>query len=376
MSDNAKIKLGEYKSEFPQLKEVIQHIRRHFDIEQKQERLKEITELEALEGFWEDAENAAKVQKEKSLLNQTVNKYLNVATMFDDFEALCEFVDAGDDSSIVEAVEVYEQLKPALEEAEQQALLSEETDPNNAIVSINAGAGGTESCDWASMLFRMLTRWAEQNNYKVSIMDHQDGDSAGLKSVTFMVNGDFAYGNLKSETGIHRLVRISPFDSNARRHTSFASVYVSPEIDDNIEIEILDKDIRIDVYRSGGAGGQSVNTTDSAVRITHLPTNIVVTCQNERSQLQNKETAFKVLRSRLYEKALEEKRAQDALNEADKKEIGWGSQIRSYVLHPYKMVKDHRTNFESGNAEKVLDGDLNGFMKSYLQWTHNATEQA
>jgi peptide chain release factor 2 len=296
--------------------------------------------------------------------------------MFDDFEALCEFVDAGDDSSIVEAVEVYEQLKPALEEAEQQALLSEETDPNNAIVSINAGAGGTESCDWASMLFRMLTRWAEQNNYKVSIMDHQDGDSAGLKSVTFMVNGDFAYGNLKSETGIHRLVRISPFDSNARRHTSFASVYVSPEIDDNIEIEILDKDIRIDVYRSGGAGGQSVNTTDSAVRITHLPTNIVVTCQNERSQLQNKETAFKVLRSRLYEKALEEKRAQDALNEADKKEIGWGSQIRSYVLHPYKMVKDHRTNFESGNAEKVLDGDLNGFMKSYLQWTHNATEQA
>lgn len=288
--------------------------------------------------------------------------------MFEDFEALCEFADEGDAESISEANELFEKMKLALEEAEQQSLLSEETDPNNAILSINAGAGGTESCDWASMLFRMLTRWAEQHQYKVQVMDHQDGDSAGLKSVTFMVTGDFAFGNLKSETGIHRLVRISPFDSNARRHTSFASVYVSPEVDDNIEIEIQDKDIRIDVYRSGGAGGQSVNTTDSAVRITHLPTNIVVTCQNERSQLQNKETAFKVLRSRLYERAMEEKRAKDAENEANKKEIGWGSQIRSYVLHPYKMVKDHRTNFESGNAEKVLDGDLDGFMKSYLQW--------
>ncbi len=288
--------------------------------------------------------------------------------MFDDFDALCEFVAEGDSESAVEAVNVFEQLKPALEAAEQQSLLSEETDPNNAIVSINAGAGGTESCDWASMLYRMITRWAEQHSYKVSVMDVQDGDAAGIKSVTFMVSGDYAYGKLKSETGIHRLVRISPFDSNARRHTSFASVYVSPEVDDNIEIEIQDKDIRIDVYRSGGAGGQSVNTTDSAVRITHHPSGIVVTCQNERSQLQNKETAFKVLRSRLYEKAMEEKRAKDAENEANKKEIGWGSQIRSYVLHPYKMVKDHRTNYESGNAEKVLDGDLDGFMKSYLQW--------
>jgi peptide chain release factor 2 len=288
--------------------------------------------------------------------------------MFDDFEALCEFADDGDDDSVTEALEVYDHLKPALEEAEQQSLLSEETDPNNAIISINAGAGGTESCDWASMLHRMLTRWAEQGKFKVSVMDHQSGDSAGLKSVTFMVTGDFAYGNLKSESGIHRLVRISPFDSAARRHTSFASVFVSPEIDDNIEVEINDKDIRIDVYRSGGAGGQSVNTTDSAVRITHFPTNIVVTCQNERSQLQNKETAFKVLRSRIYEKILEEKRAEAAEVEANKKEIGWGSQIRSYVLHPYKMVKDHRTSFESGNADKILDGDLDGFMKAYLQW--------
>ena len=304
--------------------------------------------MEALEGFWEDATIAAKIQKEKSILAQAVNKYQKVATMFDDFEALNEFAEDGDEDSVSEAIDVFENLKPALEQAEQQSLLSEETDPNNAIISINAGAGGTESCDWASMLFRMVTRWSEQHGFKLSIMDHQDGDSAGLKSVTFMVNGDYAYGNLKSETGIHRLVRISPFDSNARRHTSFASIYVSPELDDNIEIDIQDKDIRIDVYRSGGAGGQSVNTTDSAVRITHHPSGIVVTCQNERSQLQNKEQAFKVLRSRLYEKAMEEKRAEAAETEANKKEIGWGSQIRSYVLHPYKMVKDHRTNFESG----------------------------
>lgn len=246
--------------------------------------------------------------------------------------------------------------------------MSEETDPNNAIISINAGAGGTESCDWASMIHRMITRWAESKSYKVDVMDHQYGDSAGIKSVTFMVNGDFAYGNLKSETGIHRLVRISPFDSAARRHTSFCSVFVSPEIDDSIEIDIQDKDIRIDVYRSGGAGGQSVNTTDSAVRITHHPSGIVVTCQNERSQLHNKETAFKVLRSRLYDKAMEERRAEKAETEANKKEIGWGSQIRSYVLHPYKMVKDHRTNEESGNAAKVLDGDLDSFMKAFLKW--------
>lgn len=339
-----------------------------FDIDQKKDRLVEISELESLDGFWEDAANAAKIQKEKSILSQSVNKYENVSTMFEDFEALCEFVDDGDVESADEAVQVFENLKPALEEAEQQSLLSEETDPNNAIISINAGAGGTESCDWASMLHRMITRWCEQAGLKVSTMDVQAGDTAGLKSVTFMASGDYAYGNLKSETGIHRLVRISPFDSNARRHTSFASVFVSPEIDDNIEIEIADKDIRIDVYRSGGAGGQSVNTTDSAVRITHHPSGIVVTCQNERSQLQNKETAFKVLRSRLYEKAMEEKRAEAAETEANKKEIGWGSQIRSYVLHPYKMVKDHRTNFESGNAEKVLDGDLDSFMKSFLQW--------
>tara|TARA_B100001971_G_scaffold129103_1_gene118988 strand:- start:22656 stop:23657 length:1002 start_codon:yes stop_codon:yes gene_type:complete len=325
--------------------------------------------METLPGFWEDADAAAKIQKEKSILQEVTNKYDKVKEKFEEFEILAEYAKEGDKDSLNEALELFPTLESSLHDLEQQSLLSEEMDPNNAIVSINAGAGGTESCDWASMLFRMLTRWCEARGFKTQLLDVQDGDSAGIKSATFTVSGNYAYGLMKSESGIHRLVRISPFDSNARRHTSFASVFVSPEVDEDIEIEIQDKDIRIDVYRSGGAGGQSVNTTDSAVRITHHPSGIVVTCQNERSQLQNKMQAMKVLRSRLYEKALEEQRAQKAEEEANKKEIGWGSQIRSYVLHPYKMVKDHRTNFESGNAEKVLDGDLDGFMKSYLEWS-------
>lgn len=325
--------------------------------------------METLPGFWEDSDAAAKIQKEKSLLQEVTTKYENVKEKFEEFEILAEYAKDGDKDSLSEALNLFPTLEEALKDLEQQSLLSEEMDPNNSIVSINAGAGGTESCDWASMLFRMITRWCDSKGFKYQVLDVQDGDSAGIKSATFTVTGNYAYGLMKSESGIHRLVRISPFDSNARRHTSFASVFVSPEVDEDIEIEIEDKDIRIDVYRSGGAGGQSVNTTDSAVRITHHPSGIVVTCQNERSQLQNKMQAMKVLRSRLYEKALEEQRAEKAEQEANKKEIGWGSQIRSYVLHPYKMVKDHRTNFEAGNAEKVLDGDLDGFMKSYLEWS-------
>lgn len=325
--------------------------------------------MEGMEGFWDDADGAAKVQKEKSVLQSVVNTWSQLKEYYDEFEVLCEFADDGDEASASEANEIVENFLDAFAKAEQKVLLSDEVDPNNAIVNINAGAGGTESCDWASILFRMLTRWAESKNFKVEVLDVQDGDSAGIKSATFTVTGDFAYGLMKSETGVHRLVRISPFDSAARRHTSFASVFVSPEIDDNIEIDIQDKDLRIDVYRSGGAGGQSVNTTDSAVRITHLPTNTVVTCQNERSQLQNKIQAMKVLRSRLYELEMEKKRAAQAEAEANKSEIGWGAQIRSYVLHPYKLVKDHRTNFEQGNAEKVLDGDLDGYMDAFLRWS-------
>lgn len=280
-----------------------------------------------------------------------------------------EFAETEDDqSSADEGIVVYSSFLEAFLKTEQKVLLSEEVDPNNAIISINSGAGGTESCDWAAMLYRMLTRWAESKKMKVQVLDVQDGDAAGIKSATFTVTGSYAYGFMKSETGVHRLVRISPYDSAARRHTSFASVFVSPEIDDDIEIDIQDKDIRIDVYRSGGAGGQSVNTTDSAVRITHNPSGIVVTCQNERSQLHNKTQAMKVLRSRLFDLEMEKKKAKEAAQEATKKEIGWGAQIRSYVLHPYKLVKDHRTNFEMGQAEKVLDGDLDKFMDAFLRW--------
>jgi len=324
--------------------------------------------MEAMEGFWDDSDNAAKVQKEKSLLQDVVTTYSSLKELSDEFDILVEY-SSEDPASGVEAIETFQKFKEKFSKAEQKVLLSEEVDPNNAIVNINSGAGGTESCDWASMLYRMIVRWADSKGFKANTIDFQDGDGAGIKSATVVIEGPFAYGLLKSESGVHRLVRISPFDSNARRHTSFASIYVSPEIDDDIEIEINDSDLRIDVYRSGGAGGQSVNTTDSAVRITHNPTGVVVTCQNERSQLQNKMQAMKVLRSRLYELEMEKKREADAEAEASKRKIEWGSQIRSYVLHPYKMVKDHRTAFESSQAEKTLDGDLDGFMDAFLRWS-------
>jgi peptide chain release factor 2 len=340
-----------------------------FDIERKVARKKEISELESLDGFWNDTTNAAKIQKEKAVLETVTKSYFELKEMIEEFEMLNEYA-LGENSSeyAANAIELFSHLGEKVDEAEQKVLLAEELDPNNAIVTINAGAGGTESCDWAGMLHRMVTRWAETHKFKVAVQDYQYGDSAGIKSLTMTINGPYAFGLLKSESGIHRLVRISPFDSNARRHTSFAAISVVAEVDDDIEIEVLDKDLRIDVFRSGGAGGQSVNTTDSAVRITHLPTGIVVNCQNERSQLQNKMQGMKILKSRLYERAMEEKRAKQDAVEAAKKDNSWGSQIRSYVLHPYKMVKDHRTGFTSGTPDKVLDGDLDDFIKKFLQW--------
>jgi len=339
-----------------------------FDVDRKQNRLKEISELEALDGFWNDSANATKIQKERSLIEEVLKLYLKIKNLSDDFEVLMEMSEAGDEASAREALELFPKLQEALTEAEKKALLADELDPNNAIVTINAGAGGTESCDWAGMLLRMIQRWSESKGFKAQVMDFQYGDSAGIKSATLLIQGNYAFGLLKSESGVHRLVRISPFDSNARRHTSFASIFVSAEVDDTIEIEVNDKDLRVDVYRSGGAGGQSVNTADSAVRLTHLPTGIVVACQNERSQIQNRAMAMKILKSRLYDLELQKRReAQDKI-ESGKKEIAWGSQIRSYVLHPYKLVKDHRTGYTSSQAETVLDGDLDEFMKSFLQW--------
>ncbi len=328
--------------------------------------------MESMTGFWDNNDAAAKIQKEKSVLESVVNVYSALQELYDEFEILLEYAEVDQDQeSAEEAHLIVDHFLVKFQEAEQKILLSEETDPNNAIVTINSGAGGTESCDWANMLLRMIIRWSDRKKFKASVLSVHEGDSAGIKSATLSIEGSYAYGLLKSESGVHRLVRISPFDSNARRHTSFASIFISPEVDDDIEIEILDKDIRIDVYRSGGAGGQSVNTTDSAVRITHFPSGLVVTCQNERSQLQNKLQATKVLKSRLYEVEMEKKREEKALQESGKKEIGWGAQMRSYVLHPYRMVKDHRTNFEIGNADKVLDGDLDGFMDAFLRWSVN-----
>lgn len=296
-----------------------------------------------------------------------MNGFLHLERSFNDAETLFQLSqEMNDADSLKEAGELTTGLTKLFDEAEFRKLLAEEADSKNAIVTINAGAGGTESQDWAQMLFRMIQRWAQDKGFKVSIMDALMGEEAGIKSATLTIAGPYAYGLLKSEAGVHRLVRISPYDSNARRHTSFSSVFVTPEIDDDFEVVLNPADIRVDVYRAGGKGGQGVNTTDSAVRLTHGPSGIVVTCQQERSQIKNKDLAMKVLRSRLYERHLEEERKKMAAIEDSKKDIAWGSQIRSYVLHPYKMVKDHRTGHVVPVAEKVLDGDLDGFMKAFL----------
>ena len=274
--------------------------------------------------------------------------------------------DEEDESVLDEIKKDIDTLEVAVRESELKMMLGSEEDSRNAILTIHSGAGGTEAQDWSQMLLRMYLRWSERRGYKTEIIDFQPGDEAGVKSVTFTISGDYAYGYSKAEVGIHRLVRISPFDTGKRRHTSFASVFVYPEVDNNADVDIEEKDLRIDTYRSSGAGGQHVNKTDSAVRITHIPTSIVVQCQNERSQHKNKAMALKVLRSRLYEMKLREQREKKEEMNKTKKQIAWGSQIRSYVLHPYRMIKDHRTNLEVGNVDRVLDGDIDGFIEAYL----------
>lgn len=285
----------------------------------------------------------------------------------EDLEAAIELAEAGDDDYLAEAETVLATIKKDLAVVESQSLLSGELDSNSAIVSINAGAGGTESCDWAQMLLRMYLRYAERHGWKTEIYDILDGDSAGIRNATFEVDGEFAFGLLKAENGVHRLVRISPYDSNARRHTSFASVFVTPVVDDTIEIEINPADLRVDTFRSSGAGGQHVNKTDSAIRITHMPTGIVVACQTQRSQHQNRDQAMKLLRSALYEREMAERRKIQDAQEAAKSDISFGHQIRSYVLHPYQLVKDHRTDFESHSPSEVLDGELDPFINCFLE---------
>jgi len=333
-------------------------------------------ELTSRPDFWNDAENAQKVLKARMVMEKDVNAWESLERQARDIRELIELgAEEADEATLAEVGAMNLELEAGVSAAEFRRMLSGEHDFSGSFVSINAGAGGTESQDWAEMLLRMYLRYCEKKGWKTEITDYQGGEEAGVKGVTFAVTGDFAYGYLKAEAGIHRLVRISPFDSNARRHTSFASVFVFPIIEeDDIDVKIVESDLRIDTYRSSGSGGQHVNTTDSAIRITHNPTGIVVACQSERSQHMNKATAMKVLRSKLYEKELREREAKASDIAGEKKEIGWGSQIRSYVLHPYKMVKDLRTGVESGNPDAVLDGDLEEFVVAYLMGVRRETK--
>ena len=320
------------------------------------------------ESFWQlPQQERAALLKQLQHLSNLVEEWNRLGSDMEELETGISLCEEQHDAELAGEVEALgDKLELRLGALELRNMLGGENDPMDAIAMIHSGAGGTESADWAGMLFRMYQRWAESQDYRLVVLDLQPGDEGGLKSVTFSVEGEYAYGHLKAEMGVHRLVRISPYDANKRRHTSFASVFVYPDIDDDIEVEINEADLRIDIFRSSGPGGQSVNTTDSAVRITHLPTGIVVQCQNERSQLKNKHSAMKVLKARLYERQREEQAAaRDKLNE-NKREISWGSQIRSYVLHPYQLVKDHRTDYETGNAQRVLDGDIEDFIEQAL----------
>ncbi|WP_187105909.1 peptide chain release factor 2 [Fusobacterium polymorphum] len=361
----------EIKREFLEMKEKTENIRRSLDLEKRKSIIKELEKLTFEDNFWSDKRKSSEIIKNMNFEKNIVSRYEKLATEIDDEEVLIDFVESGEISFENELSEKHKILKSDIEEFEINLLLDGEYDMNNAIVTIHSGAGGTEACDWADMLYRMYLRWCNLKGYKVSELDFMEGDSVGVKSVTFLVEGINAYGYLKSEKGVHRLVRISPFDANKKRHTSFASVEVVPEVDENVEVEINPADIRIDTYRASGAGGQHVNMTDSAVRITHFPSGIVVTCQKERSQLSNRETAMKMLKSKLLELELKKKEEEMKKIQGEQSDIGWGNQIRSYVFQPYALVKDHRTNTEIGNVKAVMDGSIDDFINSYLRWIKN-----
>ncbi|MEE4354898.1 MAG: peptide chain release factor 2 [Desulfococcaceae bacterium] len=345
----------------------LEQLRSIFDLAAKEERLKEIEKIISKEKFWDNPEDSRNILKERSLITEKTERFQSLLQNLEDCEVLLEMAEEEDDADTEEEARgQIQNLETKIRQFSLALMLDGENDANNAIISINAGAGGTEAQDWAEMLFRMYARWVERKGYKSEIIDLQPGDEAGIKSVTFTASGKYAYGYLKSEKGIHRLVRISPFNAGGKRHTSFASLFVYPELDNEIVVEIEDKDLRVDVFRASGAGGQHVNKTSSAIRITHLPTGIVVQCQQEKSQHRNRDLAMKVLRSRLYE---HEKQKQDEKIQevnAGKDDIAWGNQIRSYVLHPYQMVKDHRIGLDIGNVNSVLDGDIDPFIEGVL----------
>jgi peptide chain release factor 2 len=358
---------AEAQAHIDQIKAAVQLLRRFLDWDLAHKRLAELNARVEDPTLWDNPKGAQEVMRERRRLEEAIGATSKIETELKDTVELIEMAEAeGDDSLVDDGVKALAELAERSERDKVAALLAGEADSNNSYVEINSGAGGTESNDWASMLLRMYSRWGERHGMKVEMVDHHSGEQAGIKSATILIKGENAYGNLKVEGGVHRLVRISPYDSSARRHTSFASVWVYPEVDDDIEIEVNEGDLRIDTYRASGAGGQHVNTTDSAVRITHLPTGIVVACQNERSQHKNRASAMKQLKARLYESELQKREAEASAANAAKTDIGWGHQIRSYVLQPYQLVKDLRTGVTSTAPSDVLDGDLDRFMAAAL----------
>ncbi len=363
-------KADDYRLKIKALEDTLGEAKYALDIDNRYMQLKELRAEQEKPEVWQDLERSAKIGREISSIENKIASYEKGRKALDDANEIIDLIEETEEEELVpELDKMIAAAEADIEEMRVRALLRGKYDNSNALLSIHAGAGGTEACDWVSMLYRMYCRYAEMQGYKVTEIDRLAGDAAGLKSVDFKIEGENAYGYLKAEIGVHRLVRISPFDANKRRQTSFASVEVMPEVDDDNEIEIKDEDIRIDVYRSSGAGGQKVNKTETAIRITHFPTGIVVTCQNERSQLQNKEMAFKYLRSKLLEKQIEQRMADEAALKGETKKIEWGSQIRSYVFCPYTLVKDHRTGFEMGDVQAVMDGNIQGFIIDYLKKT-------
>ena len=364
----AVIEYDDYKQKLLALEPTLGELEKALGIPKAREELSALQKETEQDGFWNDLERSQKVSQQIKRLENKIKKHDRLVSEWEDTLTLCEMAQEEDDASqLPDVMEGYEKLQKEISERRLAALLSGEYDANNAILTFHAGAGGTEAQDWAEMLFRMYNRWGERHGYKVSTLDYLDGDVAGIKSATILVEGENAYGYLKGEMGIHRLVRVSPFDSSGRRHTSFASVEVMPEIDDDVNVEIREEDIKMDVYRASGAGGQKVNKTSSAVRLTHIPTGIVVSCQIERSQHQNREVAMRMLKSKLVE--IKERENLERIEDikGDQKEIAWGSQIRSYVFMPYTLAKDHRTGFEMGNITAVMDGDIDGFINAYLK---------
>lgn len=365
--DDLRVEMTGYRKEMTELADVL-------NIQTAKDRIAELNAETAKDGFWDDLENSQKVLRETKALERKIEKFNKLNDSLEDLITLIELsIEEDDDSSVEEIKADSEAFKRKLEDEKLSTLLTGEYDSANAILTFHAGAGGTEAQDWAEMLYRMYNHWAERHNYKVTLMDYLDGDDAGMKSASILIEGDNAYGYMKSESGVHRLVRISPFDASGRRHTSFAALEVMPEIDDSIEVDIRPEDIEMEVYRSSGAGGQKVNKTSSAVRLIHKPTGIVVSCQTQRSQYQNKDYAMKMLRSKLVE--IKEREHLEKIEDIKgvQREIAWGSQIRSYVFMPYTLAKDHRTGFENGNIQAVMDGDIDGFINAYLKSLSHGT---